>query len=156
MGIPDNPSLPPSQETNRFWIYADNPNASHDDICHCYDPELDYSGKWLLYVRLDELDAAWELIRQSTESGRLGTQSKTSTAKTRGNYKVVCVYTRDCREIEDVRRVVNMLRKLGFLERLFYKENAATYAGQYERGSASLYESPDNGVIIQRREITNL
>lgn len=68
--------------------------------------------------------------------------------------KVICVYTADCRDTGDVIRVLSALRVLGFGGRIYYKEDAATRAGNYVPGRASLYESPGGTELIRRREIT--
>jgi hypothetical protein len=50
-------------------------------------------------------------------------------------------------------RVLAVLRELGFHDRIFYKEDAATHALRYGGGTASLYEAPAGSTQIrQRRE----
>lgn len=141
----------PSQEYEKYWIRAENPHAKA--------PVL-YTGKWLLYVPVSELDNVWAQIREATENGRLGTSAKTATMvenpNARSRYKVMCVYTHDCRDLEDVTRVLRELRSMGFNGRLYYKEDLATHAGNYQSGHASLYESPEGDTVRQRRTITDI
>jgi hypothetical protein len=47
--------------------------------------------------------------------------------------KVIYVYTPDWREEEDVMRVRERLRELGFVDRLGYKRNIETFQGQYSQ-----------------------
>jgi hypothetical protein len=141
----------PSTVTDFYWVGTIGPN---------YANVTDYSGKWLLYVPVINIDESWQTIARETETNLLGTSSKAATARSNPNetnkrVKVICVYTADCRDIEDVRRVLSRLRNLGFTGRLYYKEDAATLAGNYVKGSASLYESLSGTAITQRRDITN-
>lgn len=58
---------------------------------------------------------------KSTENGELGHRSKVATAKRNPNArsaatKVICVYTYDYEDTEDVKRVRGKLRELGFVE----------------------------------------
>jgi hypothetical protein len=64
--------LKPSKETNRFWIYANNP---HDT--NLVDPNL--TGKLMLFISKDQLDAKWDIIKKATEDNLLGYSSKCST-----------------------------------------------------------------------------
>lgn len=99
----------------------------------------------------------WATIARAVERGQLGPHAKVSTTRpnphANSDKHVICVYTSDYRDRKDVTRVLRMLRALGIEERLFYKEDAATVAGNYRRGSASLYESPaGTDQLIARRE----
>ena len=44
---------------------------------------------------------------------------------------LICVYTSDWRDQEDVMRVREALRQLGFTNKLYYKTDDDTYAGVY-------------------------
>jgi hypothetical protein len=141
----------PSQETEQYWIVAVSPNNQD---------KTPYAGKWLLYVSLSELDSTWLKIKTATENGSLGISAKSATMRDSPNgapkNKVICVYTKDCRDIKDIEHVLEVLRDMSFQGRLFYKEDLATIIGNYERGKASLYESPSGAQIIQRRPITEI
>jgi len=45
---------------------------------------------------------------------------------------VICVYTYDSDDVQDVKRVRASLRELGFVGRLSYKPDADTHAGRYK------------------------
>ena len=120
-----------------YWLYADNATGN-------YPKSTPRSGKWLLFVRKAELDAAWKRIKQATEAGRLGGDAKVSTAKpnpnavdpTRG---VICVYTYDSEDEDDVMRVREELRGLGFVNKIPYKTDEATLSGKYRnRGGRNI------------------
>jgi hypothetical protein len=51
---------------------------------------------------------------------------------------LICIYTQDWRDVEDVRRVIGELRALGITDRLYYKADAQTLQGM----SGSVYCSP--------------
>lgn len=114
------------------------------------------SGKWLVYRTEDEIDAAWNTIKEATRRGELGFAAKVSTSLAimigtevgRAEYTdegvplwVICVYTRNYDDKEDVMRVREALRDLGFVERLKYKSDAQTRKGEYGEDFVPLYEA---------------
>jgi len=119
----------PSKTTQMYWIIEDAPGTNP------HDTEDEKAGKWLIFQPLAEIDASWQKIRDATRSGTLGISAKVSTAKenpdSRDDRKVIYVFTPDWSDEEDVMRVRNELRNLGFLDRIGYKRNLETYAGQY-------------------------
>jgi hypothetical protein len=79
----------------------------------------------------------WQKIKAATEAGKLGDSAKVATAKPNQfaadpNKRVICVYTYDWTDVDDVRRVREELRKLGFVAKIAYKADEDTYAGRYE------------------------
>ncbi|MDE1821632.1 MAG: DUF1917 domain-containing protein [Euryarchaeota archaeon] len=129
---PLDPETQPSTCRSSPWIRAliEDGKAPRED--------RKFSGKWLLFVLRETVDRVWEEIDSKTAEGRLGCQSKVSTVRRdpaqviydEGKH-VICVFTYDCRDPEDVRRVRERLRELGFREKIAYKTNAATRAGLY-------------------------
>jgi hypothetical protein len=76
------------------------------------------SGKWLLFPDTpDAIDGAWKIIAKETYAGTLGFSSKILTRNMSNNDKyqpqVICVYTKDFRDIQDVARVCKRLVELG-------------------------------------------
>ncbi len=119
----------PSEFKDAFWIYAHRKQGS-------YPHRTDQSGKWLLFVSIERIDAVWEKIKLATEQGLLGDRSKVSTALKKPNFKdtgkrVICVYTYDSDDADDVRRIREELRKLGFVGKLSYKTDKDSWAGKY-------------------------
>lgn len=53
----------------------------------------------------------------------------------RKEYKVICVYTYDSDDREDVVRVLKTLREIGIRDKMYYKEDEATLSGQYSFNS---------------------
>lgn len=118
----------PSKIKNEYWVHAAHPNPPNE--------WTDYSGKWLIFVPLKQLDEKWALIANATAAGLLGIESKAATAKPNGLaqnkwIKVICVCTYDSTDKIDVMRVRDQLRVLGFIKKLAYKTDQATIAGQY-------------------------
>ena len=119
----------PSEITSIYWIYAIRENVE-------YPNPTKLSGKWLLFVNIAKLDETWKVVKKATEEGKLGEFSKTATAKpsptaTKPNTKVICVYTNNFKDKEDVMRVRHELRNLGFVAKISYKSDFATREGQY-------------------------
>ena len=121
----------PLNNKKDYWVYA--------------SPKIETAGKWMLFVNKDELEIAWDKVSLATEGHRLGIASKCSTGRENTlakdqDTKLICVYTKDSENKEDVERVLVEIRKLGFSERLFYKTDNATRAGNYGEKSW-LYDS---------------
>src|SRR2546426_2837732 len=115
----------PSEVTETYWIRAFRKSGS-------YPKATERSGKWLLFVPIEEIDEIWARIKTATEDGKLGDCSKVATMRPNPNAanprtKVICVYTYDSEDEADVRRVRQVLRELGFINRLPYKTDADTY-----------------------------
>jgi len=55
---------------------------------------------------------------------------------------LICVYTRDWQDRDDVRRVLGALRGLGVSWRLAHKTDEVTGAGVYGRGSSIYVSQP--------------
>ena len=90
-------------------------------------------GKWLIHRDKSEIDYVWKIIAKSTFKGELGTSAKVSTAMKKSRRHVICVYTENYLDLEDVMRVREKLRQLGFTEELCYKPDIYTYLGIYYR-----------------------
>lgn len=131
--------LPPSQVNDDYWVYADGPAADEADAGR--------TGKWLVFVPARQIDQWWELIRLTTGQGRLGISAKAATAHhndlaTSPRTRLICVYTRDWQDQDDVRRVLRQLRDLGVTSRLSFKTDEATLSGVYGAGSAIYVSQP--------------
>jgi hypothetical protein len=133
------PGLLPSQITDDYWFYAHGPAVCDADACR--------TGKWLVFVPARQVDRWWERVRLATEHGQLGTSAKAATARRNDlaasqRTKLICVYTRDWQDQDDVRRVLRQLRVLGVTSRLSYKTDEATMSGVYGAGAAIYVSQP--------------
>jgi hypothetical protein len=84
------------------------------------------------------VNALWDDIKRAVENGHLGGEAKVSTAKPNPLAKnpekhVICVYTFDAENVEDVKRIRQVLREMGIAQKLPYKSDDATTAGEYEK-----------------------
>ena len=105
-------------------------------------------GKWLLFPAPNKVDAYWSAVVRGTVDGRLGISAKVATnckpVNPNNPGQVVCVYTRDFNNEEDLKRVLKELVRLGLAEehvgppggwkhvfdvkaQIYYKPNAYTY-----------------------------
>lgn len=129
--IREGEGVTPSMTTQMYWIVQDAPGVAPEAI------QDELAGKWLIFLPPEEVDDAWKKVRDATWRGELGISAKVSTAKpnpdSRDNMKVIYVYTPDWRDEEDVMRVRERLRGLGFVDRLGYKRNIETFQGQYSQ-----------------------
>jgi hypothetical protein len=130
----------PSKTTQMYWIVQDAPGSAPEAI------EDENAGKWLIFQEPGLVDSAWKKIRDATMEYDLGISAKVSTSKpnpeSRDNRKVIYIYTKDWADEADVMRVREKLRTLGFSERIGYKRNIETFAGEYaKKGKRVTYYS---------------
>lgn len=130
----------PSKTTQMYWIVQDAPESAPEAI------EDENAGKWLIFQEPDQVDAAWTKVRDATVAKELGISAKVSTAKpnpdSRDSRKVIYIYTKDWADEPDVMRVREKLRELGFVDRIGYKRNIETFAGEYaKKGKRVTYYS---------------
>ncbi|HNO08837.1 MAG TPA: DUF1917 domain-containing protein [Methanoregulaceae archaeon] len=121
----------PSRTTRMYWIVQDAPDVKPDAI------EDELAGKWLIFLPPERVDEAWILVRDATCRNELGISAKVSTAKpnpdSRDSMKVIYIYTPDWRDEQEVMRVRERLRELGFADRIGYKRNIETFKGEYSQ-----------------------
>jgi hypothetical protein len=119
----------PSRTTRMYWIIQEAPDIQPEAI------EDELAGKWLIFLPPDLVDEAWKKVRDATCANILGISAKVSTAKpnpdSRDQMKVIYVYTADWQDEEEVMRVREELRTLGFTDRIGYKRNIETFKGEY-------------------------
>ena len=89
------------------------------------------SGKWLVFRPRDQIDDVWVMIEDGTRKELLGIASKVSTLQQGKMRHVICVYTYNYLDEEDVFRVREKLRDLGIEELLYYKPDIYTKLGIY-------------------------
>jgi len=119
----------PSEVTDSYWITTSSNKPYSKSTIHV--------GKWLIFVDKKEIDEVWKKIRNATENGVLGSDSKVSTMKpnpnsTNSSEGVICVYTYDGQDEDDVMRIREELRKLGITKKIPYKSDIDTFSGKYK------------------------
>lgn len=133
----------PSKCIHEPWIFSFSPNYKEEELTKIHERliikekklkkgELK-SGKWLIFVSRKNIDVVWNKIKEATEKGVLGIESKTATKlnPSRSNAHVICVYTYDWTDKKDVMRVREELRKLGVVNKIRYKTDEDTIKGRY-------------------------
>ena len=103
---------------DEYWIHESSDVDYYDDT--------KTSGKWLVFVRAEEIDYWWETIKQLLHQGKLGKVIKSATAKENPNartskQKVIVVYSYDGRDEKDVMRIRESLREAGITWKIPYK-----------------------------------
>lgn len=103
----------------------------------------------MLFPSTKNLTRVWEMVVEGTIGNRLGSAAKVATDQGEsGTTRLICVYTRDYRDTEDVLRVIQELDAMGLVppgKGLYYKADAYTYLNIYGNNEyglqASLYSS---------------
>ncbi len=120
----------PSKVNHAYWVEADKEFSP-------YPKPTERSGKYTLLLKRT-LTQSGTNKKFALENGEFGNYAKVSTNKPNPNSSdpskhVICVYTYDSADETDVRRIRESLRKLGFVGKLSYKTDNATYAGKYAK-----------------------
>ncbi|PFH50341.1 hypothetical protein AMATHDRAFT_47994 [Amanita thiersii Skay4041] len=77
-------------------------------------------GKWLLFIETKKVDNTWNRVARAAHRGRFGPAVKVSPNQDSGTH-VIEVYTENYLDLNDVFRVREELRQLGFKKRTSYK-----------------------------------
>jgi hypothetical protein len=120
----------PTQDLDNYWI--------QDRVNNDYPDHTERGGKWLIFLKTELLDEYWNKIRQSLHDSGLGSIAKTATSKPNPNAasskeKVICVYSYDADDKEDVMRIRQSLRDIGITWKIPYKLDHATLLGRYRK-----------------------
>ena len=111
----------------------------------------DVAGKWVLFPFSSKADAVWTKVDKATRAGKLSHHAKISTtARGEGPRGVhaMCVYVRDWRDEQEVKRVLKKLQRMGIAQRreddgdpdrmaAFFKPDVFTRLGVYHRGGST-------------------
>jgi hypothetical protein len=113
-----------------FWIRA------YREVGHYPWGTDGYSGKWLVFPSVERVNDVWTTIKTALQNGKLGATAKVATEPNRDQMRgimtvVICVYTYDYRDKEDVFRIREELRKLGVTQKIYYKADSETWKEHY-------------------------
>ncbi|MCJ1437210.1 hypothetical protein MMC27_006596 [Xylographa pallens] len=139
--------LNPLRETARTAILA----AARENGCGW--------GKWMLFPTAADVNRVWGVVARATAAGELGGAAKVATENGQGanEARLICVYTEDFSDKQDVKRVLLKLEELGLAKRksewgqeigVSYKPDVFTYldiTGSNNRWGLkpSLYQSKE-------------
>ncbi|EAQ92211.1 hypothetical protein CHGG_00446 [Chaetomium globosum CBS 148.51] len=83
------------------------------------------TGKWMLFPEPERVDEIWAKVAMATVNGELGIAAKVATRVEAEKARLVCVYTSDFRDKDDVARVLNRMRELELVrpsgKQIYYK-----------------------------------
>ncbi len=86
------------------------------------------SGKFCLFHDSNSIDEKWNIIKEAVLTNKLGPAAKVSTLSGKRNHSthVICVYTSDHTNSEDINRIREALRELGYIDPIPYKADIDT------------------------------
>lgn len=90
-------------------------------------------GKWMLFPEVDRVNEVWGAVAMAMEKGELGEAAKVATddGSGSGHARLICVYTSDFDDKQDVKRVLSKLVDLGLVGKgsrsIYYKSDAYTH-----------------------------
>lgn len=105
-------------------------------------------GKWLIFCSPDRVDEIWRSVSKSMLDGELAKVAVCAKASTAGRDSakhVICVYSQDYANKDDVGRCLAALRRLGIKAHISYKTDGQTKAGIYSTRErpVAIYTSKD-------------
>lgn len=145
-----NPGKPPATITRKLGPYRD---VLEENILSTAVKTGMTIGKWMLFPLARDLPRVWRTVAEATAAGKLGPMSKVATYEpdnaTKGT--LICVYTYNFADFDDVKRVLHELAELnlvgGQLRTIFYKCDAYTHLKLFSDNpwkiKASLHSSKD-------------
>lgn len=112
----------PTCNTYRYWI------SYTSKITKGFRSTED-TGKWCIFAAASTINKKWDLIKSLIDSGEI-VHAKVSTSlflpKSRSKKYVICVYTKNYNDIEDLKKTREFLRSVGFNRPLKYKRDIDT------------------------------
>lgn len=129
---------PPAEDYVMHGVFnngATAPTQSHHVDSYIYEARgfktSHRSGKWCIVRDAASVDALWAKIREAVVSGALPAAMVSSPAVARqfGGTYLICVFTPEWNDRNDVRRVRQLLREMGVVEELGYKRDVETVYG---------------------------
>jgi len=128
-----------STEWNR--LVASNAKITHRHLIELATKHNVLHGKWLLYVKAEDIVTDWPKIRNAVIEGKLGSTAKISDAPDDRGSHVVCIYCPnflDKDELLRVRRSISYNIGLYKTSVLRYKLDAFTYLNVYAKNQWKL------------------
>ncbi|KAK7552502.1 hypothetical protein IWX49DRAFT_587205 [Phyllosticta citricarpa] len=139
----DNPSASKGSVTSK--LYRDRLKLK-DDIEGLMLQTNMACGKWLLRPSIIDASRFWKQICLGVLDGRLGHTAKIATTSITKpeNIRLICVYTKDCFDIEDMIRVLRALIEMDLVSKeqpIYYKTDAYTLLDIYSDNEYKLQAS---------------
>ncbi|KAK3384784.1 hypothetical protein B0H63DRAFT_170599 [Podospora didyma] len=87
------------------------------------------SGKWMLFPEPSKVNDVWATVVRATANNELGICAKVESRVKSEKERLICVYTNDFRDKNDIARVLNRMRELGLVraggKQIYYKCGAS-------------------------------
>ncbi|REE23240.1 uncharacterized protein DUF1917 [Paraburkholderia sp. BL27I4N3] len=118
----------PSEDLSCNWHYKKS--ADYSDFASTVA-----SGKWCIFVSPTDVDEAWSKISGAIENDQLMCAKVSTALRSMGrDGHVICVYTRDWADRQDLMRTREVLQSMGFAKELGYKRDIDTRNRIYGSG----------------------
>jgi hypothetical protein len=78
----------------------------------------------MMFCPSHEVNAVWSVVARHTAEGNLGIAAKVAPSDGQGGERLICIYTKDFNDMEDVTRVIRKMKNIGLIESkksLYYK-----------------------------------
>lgn len=76
----------------------------------------------MLFRDSEHVNDTWAVVARATANNELGIGAKVAPDDGQNKMRLICVYTKDFTNMEDVSRVVHKMRELGLVEnQIWYK-----------------------------------
>jgi hypothetical protein len=95
----------------------------------------------MLFPNMQDLTRVWKMVVEGIINNRLGSAAKVATDQGDGKDRLICIYTKDFGDVNDVLRVLqelNCMGLVGFGRGIYYKADVYTYLDIYG-GNAAEY-----------------
>lgn len=111
----------PSKNTYRYWILYRLKSFSNFK-------SSDITGKWCIFLTGEEVDEKWVLIKSLIDRKEIiSAKVSTSLSQVKNNEYVICVYTKDWSDVEDLKKTRASLSSVGFTKKIKYKRDIDTF-----------------------------
>ena len=106
----------------------------------------------MIFEPSNRVNDVWRAVAEATIGNGLGSAAKVATDGGDGGMRLICVYTNDSNDKEDVKRVVRELDAMGLVDNkkgIYYKADVYTYLDIFSNNAAdyglkaSMYASKD-------------
>lgn len=121
----DDGDTPPTQSTAAVPFFLWTRKTSFQST--------EFTGKWCVIRPAETVDALWAKVREAVLAERFPAAlvSSATQAATYGGSYVICLFTPDWFNVEDVTAAREFLRELGVVEEIGYKRDIETVFGVY-------------------------
>ncbi len=110
----------PSDYAAVYWIEAKCPDGA-------LPAPTAQAGEWRVCLRADEVDKAWQKVKEATVAGKLGYKSKVSTRPAAGqahpDQRMLCVRTGDAHDAQAVARIKAVLLTMGLRDLVYVPDS---------------------------------